>query len=101
MKYPTIEQQIYEMNQLNDKYDKKISNNMDRFRIILSIQRIQLLSEEMSEERILYNKIERMLKSYNRNITYSSLFKYINNPSEYSIYSCYTTSNGTSYFFSS
>ena len=82
MKYPTIEQQIYEMNQLNDKYDKKISNNMDRFRIILSIQRIQLLSEEMSEERILYNKIERMLKNYNRNITYSSLFKYINSPNE-------------------
>ena len=82
MKYPTIEQQIYEMNQLNDKYDKKIYNNMDRFRIILSIQRIQLLSEEMSEERILYNKIERMLKNYNRNITYSSLFKYINSPNE-------------------
>ena len=82
MKYPTIEQQIYEMNQLNDKYDKKISNNMDRFRIILSIQRIQLLSEEMSEERILYNKIEHMLKNYNRNITYSSLFKYINSPNE-------------------
>ena len=82
MKYPTLEQQIYEMNQLNDKYDKKRSNSIDRFRIILSIQRIQLLSEEMSEERILYNKIERMLKNYNRNITYSSLFKYINNPSE-------------------
>lgn len=82
MKYPTIEQQIYEMNQLNDKYDKKISNNMDRFRIILLIQRIQLLSEEMSEERILYNKIEHMLKNYNRNITYSSLFKYINSPNE-------------------
>ena len=82
MKYPTIEQQIYEMNQLNDKYDKKISNNMDRFRIILSIQRIQLLNEEISEERILYNKIDRMLKNYNRHIVYSSLFKYINNPSE-------------------
>jgi hypothetical protein len=82
MKYPTIEQQIYEMNQLNDKYDKKRSNSIDRFRIILSIQRIQLLSEEMSEERILYNKIERMLKNYNRNITYSSLFKYINSPNE-------------------
>ena len=82
MKYPTIEQQIYEMNQLNDKYDKKRSNSIDRFRIILSIQRIKLLHEETSEERILYNKIDRILKNYNRNITYSSLFKYINNPSE-------------------
>ena len=33
MKYPTLEQQIYEMNQLNDKYDKKRSNSIDRFRI--------------------------------------------------------------------
>ena len=82
MKYPTIEQQIYEMNQLNDKYDKKISNNMDRFRIILSIQRIQSLHETVNEESVLYNKINRMLNNYNRNIVYSSLFKYINSPNE-------------------
>jgi hypothetical protein len=82
MKYPTIEQQIYEINQLNDKYDKKISNNMDRFRIILSIQRIQSLHETVNEESVLYNKINRMLNNYNRNIVYSSLFKYINSPNE-------------------
>ena len=84
MKYPTIEQQIYEINQLNDKYDKKISNNMDRFRIILSIQRIQSLHETVNEESVLYNKINRMLNNYNRNIVYSSLFKYINSPNELS-----------------
>ena len=74
-----IEKHLNDVNQLADNYSD-ISNVIARFKLTITTMYLKKQSYISEEEIILYNKIHSILKNYNSNIVYGSLFKYISSP---------------------